>query len=54
MSAEFKRFAERLADLDLFEKVFPVLIENGFDDWEAVSYLSIDALKEIGKILFQS
>jgi len=49
MSAHFERFKDLLNDLDLLQTVYPILEENGFDDWEAISYLNPQNLQEIGK-----
>lgn len=56
MATQYKRFTTLLKELELYDDYFPALVENGFDDWEAVTYLSEANLAEIGNssILFSS
>lgn len=48
MATQYKRFEALLQELELYENYFPVLLENGFDDWEALTYLNEPTLAEIG------
>jgi hypothetical protein len=48
MATQYKRFADLLKELELYDEFFPFLEENGFDDWEAITYLSEANLAEIG------
>lgn len=52
MATQYKRFTTLLKELELYEDYFPALVENGFDDWEAVTYLSEANLAEIGNSSF--
>lgn len=54
MATLYQRFGELLKELELFDSYFPVLQENGFDDWEAVTYLSEANLAEIGNFLIHN
>ena len=48
MALRLDKFHELLQDLGLYHDYHHVLVENGFDNWESISYLNIEALESIG------
>jgi len=48
MEKKFLQFHSLLKDLDLYDQITPILSQNGFEDWETVSALTSEVLKEIG------
>lgn len=48
MTLRLDKFHELLQDCSLYHPFHPTLVENGFDNWEAVSDLNEEILHSIG------
>ena len=51
MESRYNQFQILLKELDLYSINFPILLQNGFEDWESISALTPELLQEIGIII---
>lgn len=49
MATKFKHFQTLMKELRLYEKYMPILMENGFDEWDSLQELNEGILqKDLG------
>ena len=49
---KFNHFKTLLQELKVFDQCMPVLLSNGFDDWDSVVELNEEILNQIGFFFF--
>lgn len=54
MNLRLSKFNELLQDLGLYHDYHQVLVDNGFDNWESITYLNAATLEDMGTYFYFS